>query len=292
MAKRVLLLVSTTSYRADDFAVAAERLGVEAVLGTDRCHQLAELWDRSKFGGSLQVEFRDSAEAAARIVFEAQTRRYDAIVPTDEPTAEIAALAASLLGLPGNSPAAARTARNKRLTREALAREGVPSPPHQVFSEDQAPEAVAARVRFPCVLKPLLCAASRGVMRADDRAGFVIAWRRLHALLQTPALRAVEDPDGHRILVEDFVPGAEVAVEGILSKGRLEVLAREESPFFMGGFIEMVIPNVTMAPKIAESFRNGGGVSQSEYPPETWEPSEVTRLAADLGGSYDPYPSS
>ncbi len=242
MAKRVLLLVSTTSYRADDFAVAAERLGVEAVLGTDRCHQLAELWDRSKFGGSLQVEFRDSAEAAARIVFEAQTRRYDAIVPTDEPTADIAALAASLLGLPGNSPAAARTARNKRLTREALAREGVPSPPHQVFSEDQAPEAVAARVRFPCVLKPLLCAASRGVMRADDRAGFVIAWRRLHALLQTPALRAVEDPDGHRILVEDFVPGAEVAVEGILSKGRLEVLAIFDKPDPLDGpFFEETI---------------------------------------------------
>jgi SAM-dependent methyltransferase len=52
------------------------------------------------------------------------------------------------------------------------------------------------------------------------------------------------------------------------------VLAREESPFFMGGFMEMVIPNVTMAPKIAEAFRNGGGVAQSEYPPETWEAME------------------
>ena len=52
------------------------------------------------------------------------------------------------------------------------------------------------------------------------------------------------------------------------------VLAREESPFFMGGFLEMVIPNVTMAPKIAQAFRNGGGVTQAEYPPETWEAME------------------
>jgi SAM-dependent methyltransferase len=52
------------------------------------------------------------------------------------------------------------------------------------------------------------------------------------------------------------------------------VVAREESPFFMGGFMEMVIPNVTMAPKIAEAFRKGGGVAQSEYPPETWEAME------------------
>lgn len=52
------------------------------------------------------------------------------------------------------------------------------------------------------------------------------------------------------------------------------VLAREESPFFMGGFMEMVVPNVSMAPKIAEAFRNGRGVTQSEYPAETWEAME------------------
>jgi len=48
------------------------------------------------------------------------------------------------------------------------------------------------------------------------------------------------------------------------------VLAREESPFFMGGFAHMVIPNVTMAPRVAEAFRNGKGVAQSEYPPDTF----------------------
>ena len=52
------------------------------------------------------------------------------------------------------------------------------------------------------------------------------------------------------------------------------VLAREESPFFMGGFMEMVIPNVSVAPKLVEVFRKGGGVPQSEYPPETWEAME------------------
>ena len=48
--KRVLLLASTTSYRTDDFARAAQKLGVEAVLGTNRCHELAGLWPIESFG--------------------------------------------------------------------------------------------------------------------------------------------------------------------------------------------------------------------------------------------------
>jgi biotin carboxylase len=118
------------------------------------------------------------------------------------------------------------TARNKRLMREALARAGVPSPRFAVFSVEERPRAE----RYPVVVKPLLCSASRGVIRADDDQQLEAAWRRLAALLATPALRAVEDPDGHKILVEEFVPGPEVALEGILARGRLTVLALFDKP--------------------------------------------------------------
>jgi len=36
MADRVLLLIPTTSYKAQAFMDAAERLGVEVLVGTDR----------------------------------------------------------------------------------------------------------------------------------------------------------------------------------------------------------------------------------------------------------------
>jgi len=269
MTPRVLLLASTASYRSDDFAAAARRLGVEAVLGTDRCHMLAELWDRAAFGGSLQVELREVVDAARAVVAEARAHPLDAIVPTDDATAEVAALACAELGLPGNSPSAARTARNKRLLRQACVRAGVPQPGYAVFDEHADPVQVLAGmgalpepdepaeaqgeqargstpgptlVRFPCVLKPLLCSASRGVMRADDPAGFAAAWRRLVALLATPALRAVADPDGHRVLVEDFVPGPEVALEGLLRDGELTVLALFDKPDPLDGpFFEETI---------------------------------------------------
>src|SRR5437763_2381405 len=133
MAPRVLVLSSTTSYRTDDFLRAAARLGVEAVLGTNRCHELAELWPREAFGGSVPIEFRHEAEAADVIVHEAGKAPFDAIVPTDDPTADIAARAAARLGLRGNSVGAATTARNTRLMREALTRAGLRQPAFAVF---------------------------------------------------------------------------------------------------------------------------------------------------------------
>jgi biotin carboxylase len=246
MAARVLVLCSTTSYRTDDFARAAARLGVEAVLGTDRCHMLAEIWPREAFGGSLPLEFRHEAEAAQAIVAEARARPLDAIIATDEPTADIAARAAAALGLPGNSVGAARTARNKRLMRMALRDGGVSSPRFDVFEEEDDPrrfaESVASTVGYPLVVKPLLCSTSRGVIRANSPAEMVQAWQRVVALLRTPALRAVEDPDGHRLLLESFVPGPEVALEGVLTRGRLRVLALFDKPDPLDGpFFEETI---------------------------------------------------
>src|SRR5690242_4327883 len=119
---RVLLLVATTSYRTDAFLAAAARLGVEAVVGSDRCHVLA---DRLTFtDGSIALDFRHPEAAVDQIVAAATKRRFDALVPTSDATAVIAATAASRLGLRANPPDAAYTARNKRRMREALARGG------------------------------------------------------------------------------------------------------------------------------------------------------------------------
>jgi SAM-dependent methyltransferase len=49
------------------------------------------------------------------------------------------------------------------------------------------------------------------------------------------------------------------------------ILANEDSPFYMGGFIQMIVPEVGMAPKLLEAFRTGKGIPQSEYPAEVFE---------------------
>jgi biotin carboxylase len=227
---RLLLLVPTQSYRADDFLAAAARLGVEVVVGTDRCHRIEEFFGSSE--GLLSLDYRAPEAAAEEIEREAARRSIAGVVPADDGTAVIAALALERLGLPRNPPAAARRTANKLAQREALSAAGLPVPRFEAFPLAGGPEAPADAGRYPCVLKPLGLSASRGVIRADDPASFREAWRRIEAILAAARTerKAREDGEGSQILVEDFVTGPEVALEGLLRGGRLEVLALFDKP--------------------------------------------------------------
>jgi biotin carboxylase len=119
--------------------------------------------------------------------------------------------------------------------RELLERAGVPTPGSRTFSLDDLPDRAAAEVPYPCVLKPTFLSGSRGVIRADDPDEFTVAWERIARILAEPQVSRRGGADAGRILVEDFIAGAEVAVEGVLSKGRLRVLAIFDKPDPMDG---------------------------------------------------------
>jgi len=109
----------------------------------------------------------------------------------------------------------------------------VPAPKFALYPLARAPQDIARSVTYPCVLKPLHLSASRGVMRADNPVEFVAAHARLVAIL------AGCDTD---FLVEDFVPGYEVALEGLLVNRRLHVLALFDKPDPLDGpFFEETI---------------------------------------------------
>ena len=217
-----MLLLPTTSYRTDDFLAAAGKIGVEVLAISDRCHVLAEEWT----AGPLAVELRDAEAAAVRIADEVAARRPVAVLGVDDQTALIAALTAARLGLPHNPPDAVRAARDKDQGRARLRQAGVPVPDWQTVALGEAPR----DVRFPCVVKPLSLSGSRGVMRADDAAGLDAALARLTRLLRSPQVAVRRDPLLQRILIEDFIPGPEVALEGLLTGGVLHVLALFDKP--------------------------------------------------------------
>lgn len=234
---RLLLLLPSATYRVEAFLDAARRLGVEMTAGSDRGHMFTE----RRPSGTLALNFRDPAEAASAVVEFARTDPIDAVVGVDDDTTVLAAVISEVLSLPHNSVASASTARNKHLMREILSRERVPVPRYALFSLDDDPMAAAQRVTFPCVLKPLILAASRGVMRADNAAQFVVTFQRLEAILRTPEV-AARGAAARQVLVEAFVPGREVAVEGLLSKGDLRVLALFDKPDPLDGpFFEETI---------------------------------------------------
>ncbi len=219
--KRVLLLIHAHTYRAQPFLQAAQRAGIQAVMGVDMDKALADYWDYP-----LGVNFNDTDGATAAIIAYAQDRPLDAIIAVDDKGSLLAAQASLALGLAHNAPAAALAARDKFTMRTALAKAGVSCPKFQRFTTDQDRFAVAQTVAYPCVVKPLTLNGSRGVIRANEPGEFANAVQWVQSILTGDQPDAKPAP----YLVEQYIPGVEVAVEGILDRGKLTILALFDKP--------------------------------------------------------------
>lgn len=235
MSKRLLLIGATTGYQTRVFAEAAERLGFELILATDRCHVLDDPWgDRA-----IALRFEDPEGAAQTLATEA---RVDGIVAVGDRPAYIAALAAQRLGIPYNSPDAVNASRNKFLARERFRDAGLLVPEFHLVPLSDGPERAAQQARYPCVLKPLGLSASRGVIRADNPREFVTAFRRIENLLADPDIARLHEDQDRFLQVETFIEGGEFALEGLLTSGRLRVLAIFDKPDPLDGpFFEETI---------------------------------------------------
>jgi biotin carboxylase len=221
---RVLLIVPSGTYRAPDFLAAARALDVEVVVASGERHALGD-----RMGGRSLVLPVDDPEAAAQAIV-AHDRRFplDAVVAVDDVGAVAAARAAELLGLRHNPPDAVAASRDKLVMRARLDGAEVPQPRHGLLTAD-AGEAewrrVAGAVGYPCVVKPTTLAASQGVIRVDDPDTLVATVGRVRAIAEGAGVEPTRP-----VLVEAFVGGPEVAVEGMLDQGELTVLALFDKP--------------------------------------------------------------
>ncbi|MEK6710247.1 MAG: ATP-grasp domain-containing protein [Nitrospinota bacterium] len=223
---RALLLMTTATYRAKAFLEAAARLGVRAAVGTDRPDVLGKL----NPGGSLALDFLQPEGQVEAIAAFAEQYPLDAVVPIDDDTVILGALAARKLGLPFHPPEAARATRSKYQLRQVLSEEGLPAPAFRLLSIEEDPAKLARAVSYPCVLKPTFLSASRGVIRANDEAEFQAAFRRVAAILREPATAGRGGAEAGMILAEDYIAGAEVALEGLMIRGELHALALFDKP--------------------------------------------------------------
>lgn len=216
MRRRVLLVLPSTTYRAAAFLDAARRLGVDVAVATER--------PGPGLGTELLVHL-GGAGGAAPIAALKGLGRIDAVVGVDESSVLAAAEIAAQLGLPGNPVAAARLTRDKAALRRHLLGSGLPQPRFQIWrTGTPAPD-----VDFPCVVKPLDQAASRGVVRADSQEQLEAAGAEVRTLLG-------DDPDCSRdLIVESYVEGPEVAVEGLVVRGGLVPIAVYDKPEPLSG---------------------------------------------------------
>jgi biotin carboxylase len=231
--QRLLLLVTPGTYRAEAFVAAARTLDVDIVRGLDLPVQLADEWDVP-----LKTDFSRVESATLAIVEYAREHPLDAIVAVDDSATLVAARAAEALGLPHNPPEAAEAARDKGIMRRLMAAGGAPCPIYRRFHLTDDPAVIGAQVEYPCVVKPLRLSGSRGVIRADTPDELVSAFARLKRLLLGDGFDELTTD----ILVEDFIPGVEVALEGLLTDGELHTLAIFDKPDpLIGPFFEETI---------------------------------------------------
>lgn len=114
--------------------------------------------------------------------------------------------------------------------REVLREAGEAVPWFRAMKLEPVPEPSLSGVGYPCVLKPLSLSASQGVMRANNREEFLAGAERLKRLLSSAEVRATREPNLDEILLEGYIAGTEVAVEGLLTSGELRVLAIFDKP--------------------------------------------------------------
>lgn len=220
--KRVLLLLPTTGYRNADFLAAAKRLGVEIVAAANYCHQLAPTWGLAPI---MALHFDRPAQAADTVLREMKGIP-DAVLAVDDSGVELAAMLAERLGLPGNPAQAVRRVGDKLAFRRLLREREFRCPEFHHLPSGEDPRKLLPELQFPVVVKARRLSASRGVIRADDPEALLRAvnWARA---IQT---RADRDAEALGLIIEDFIPGREYALEGSLQRGELTTLALFDKP--------------------------------------------------------------
>jgi biotin carboxylase len=222
---RILLLLPTATYRASDFVAAAAGLRVDVVVGSEHRQALSgSMGDRA-----VVVPLADVDAAVSAIMTLHRRSPLDAVLAVDDQGVVIASAAAASLGFRHNPPDAVAATRDKAIMRGLLGAASLPQPAYRIVSRGADVASAAAEIGYPCVVKPVSRSASQGVIRVDDAIQVEAAAGRIRAM-------TADSPEP--LLVESFVPGDEVAVEGLLTGGRLEMLAvfdkpdRLDGPFF------------------------------------------------------------
>ncbi len=246
MRPKVLLITPTSYYQVGPYLAAAKTLQIDLHLA---CNQTLAL-EVLNPGQSIRIDFTDTGSAVDSILEYALNTPFDAVLGVDEFSCTIAAQAAEQLKLNHNPPAAVATAHNKFMFRRHLAATDLPCPGFRLISPADNLHSLCALIDYPCVLKPLQLSASRGILRANDVCAAITATERIRALLkQMPA-------HPQEILVEDFIPGPEFALEGLIENGCLHRLALFDKPDPLDGpvFEESIYVTPSRLPTVQQDL--------------------------------------
>ncbi len=216
----IALVATPGSYRTNSFGAAVAALGFTPLIITSAN---AAAVPPGTIG--IAADIGDFQSIVAAIETRPGIERIRAVIGIDDGTVEVAARVAAALDLPHNPPDAARATRDKSLSRICLSQvEGLSVPRFMQIDPGDASRDVKPAFEPPWVVKPTTMSASQGVIRVDTLDALPAVVDRV---------RAIAARGGHGdapILIEQFVPGFEIAVEGMLVDGVFTELATFDKP--------------------------------------------------------------
>ncbi len=248
--KSILLLLPVSSYRNEDFLIAADKLGVQVIAVADNCPQLAPGWGM----GALSAVPFDQPLLAAQTILENLSGKPNAVLAVDDHGLELAALLREQLKLAGNSPAVVGLTRDKLAFRHLLQEHGMLCPDFMSLADEidaHELEELARKLSYPVVVKARRLSASRGVVRANNAMEFIGAVRWVRAI----QARADRESQELGLVVESFIAGREYALEALLNDGKLQVLALFDKPDPLNGpyFEETIYVTPSHLPQTAQT---------------------------------------
>ncbi|MEJ8654806.1 ATP-grasp domain-containing protein [Streptomyces sp. MS1.AVA.3] len=189
-------------------------------------------WQRAYIVDHETVDLRDPLAVMTAADSLAERWNITGVVTWDEYHLLTTARIAERLGLPGNSPYAVLAARDKALSRLRCSVSGVPSPRASWVTSPETAANAAEQIGYPVVLKPTAHAGSVGVTRVDSAQDLDRGWKAASAGV------ASQGPEGHGVMVEEYLDGPEVSVETVTDNGETTVVAVTRkrlgfAPFFL-----------------------------------------------------------
>ena len=225
---RVLIIAPHGSYRTSAFIHAANQLNIDVLIASQGEHSIV-----SDYVEGLHVDFKNEVQAIETILTEAKLHAFSGIIGTDDTTTELAARVADKLSLPHNDPQAVSIAQRKDLARLCLKKSDVNIPNFDLLDATKSLSEQSIQVDFPAVIKPVALSASRGVIRVNNQQELEQAVHQVTNMLNEE--RQTDQSIRDVLLLEEFIPGEEVAIEAMLYHGELDVLAIFDKPDPLNG---------------------------------------------------------
>jgi biotin carboxylase len=229
-----ILLVMRKGYRIHgDHIETLRRLGVNIHLLTEVPHAVED----ARFAVAVVLSAEDKARAVERALEHCRAHGIRFAVTFQETDIEVCAAINTELGARTTSLAAARTARDKSNQRRFLAQHGLPSPVAIEVSNIEEAVSAARRIGYPLIVKPTRAASSMQVALVSDEGEMKQRLESIQTLARSGAGNYYEGNISVFALLEEFLPGEEVTLDGIVVNGKFHLggihnKMRMPGPFF------------------------------------------------------------